>query len=471
LNILEAMQTPALFGDAFAGDSWEAWRAVLSGAFGLPMDSDRLALFKQLAGDREPPAERVRELYVIAGRRSAKTQNAAAIAVYLATVGAALEGLTDKLAVGERGTVVLFATDRTQAKIMLGFIGGMIDNSPVLSAMVDKRGAEEIHLNNRVSIEVTTSNYRAVRGRAILACIFDELCFLRSESTDAADVEIVRAARPGLATTGGLLIGISSPWAKRGVMYEQYKRHYGQDSDTLVVKGATTQFNPTLDVRVIEEALAEDPEAAKTEWLGEWRDGISSYVDRSVVDGCTRDFPLIVPQQSGHRYSAFVDPSGGSSNPNSDEFTMAIGYRDKDNTVVVCGVWARRGSPDATIEAFAEILHDYNVRTVHSDRYAGRFPADSFARHGITLQFTDKNRSQLYIDALPLLFTGRIELPPDPVLANQFCALERRTGRAGDVIDHPTAAGAHDDRSNSVCGLASHAMARNDLPKVRFKLW
>ncbi len=464
MNILEAMQTPALFGDAFAGESWEAWRAVLSGAFGLPMGDDRLALFKQLAGDREPPGERVRELYVIAGRRSAKTQNAAAIAVYLATVGAALEGLTDKLAVGERGTVVLFATDRTQAKIMLGFIAGMIDASPVLSAMVEKRGAEEIHLNNRVSIEVTTSNYRAVRGRAILACIFDELCFLRSESTDAADVEIVRAARPGLATTGGLLIGISSPWAKRGVMYEQYKRHYGQDSDVLVVKGATTQFNPTLDPRVIEEALAEDPEAAKTEWLGEWRDGISSYVDRNVVEGCTRDFPLIVPHQPGHTYTAFVDPSGGSSNPNADEFTMAIGYRDKDSTVVVCGVWARRGSPDDTIEAFAKILHDYNVRTVRSDRYAGRFPADSFARHGITLQFTDKNRSQLYIDALPLLFTGRIELPPDPVLANQLCGLERRTGRTGDVIDHP--AGAHDDRANAVAGLAAHAMAHKAMPKV-----
>lgn len=67
MNILEVMASPELFGETFAGESWEAWRAVLSGAFALPMDDDRLAKFKDLSGDREPPSERVRELWCIAG--------------------------------------------------------------------------------------------------------------------------------------------------------------------------------------------------------------------------------------------------------------------------------------------------------------------------------------------------------------------------------------------------------------------
>ncbi|WP_178100995.1 hypothetical protein [Pseudomonas sp. OIL-1] len=454
MNILEALQTPELFGDAFAGDSWEAWRAVLSGAFALPMEQDRLALFKQLAGDREPPTRRVSQLWVVAGRRSAKTHTAAAVCVYLATVGAALEGLTAKLSAGETGVIALLATDRNQAKVALQYIHGLFDQSPVLRGMIHKRNAESLELSSRVTIEVSTSNYRAIRGRTLLACILDEVAFFRDQSADANDVEIYRAALPGLATTGGLMIGISSPWAKRGLLYDKYRKHYGQPGDILVVKGPTTLFNPTIDPQVIADALADDPESAKTEWLGAFREGISSYIDRAVVESCVRTRPLILPPRSGVRYVGFVDPAGGSSSPTADQFTMAIGYRDGD-TAVICGVWGRRGSPADITADYAEILRAYGVRQVYSDRYAGQFPAIEFQRHGIRLIYTEHNRSQLYTEALPMLNTGRIELPNDPTLIGQICTLERRPGRLADIIDHAPG-GAHDDLANSALGCCVH---------------
>jgi len=457
MNILEAMQTPDLFGDAFTGDSWKTWRAVLSGAFALPMDDDRLATFKSVAGDREPPSERVRELWAIAGRRSAKTHTAAAIAVYLATVGAVIERLTDKLSAGERGVIALLATDRNQAKVALNYIHGLFDASPALRGMIEKRGAESIDLNNRISIEVSTSNYRSIRGRTLLAVLLDEVAFFRDSETSAAnDKEIYRAAVPGLATTGGMLIGISSPYAKRGLLYDKYRKHYGNDSDILVVKGPTTAFNPTLNPKIIEDALEDDPESAKTEWLGEFREGVSSFLDRVVVDSCTRSRPLIVPPTTGVTYYAFTDPAGGGKGPGADQFTLAIGYYDRKTAqVIACGVWGRKGSPAEIVKEYSDILKSYGVRRVFSDRYAGSWPAEEYKRHGVHLRYTEYNRSQLYQEVLPMFNTGRIEIPNDPHLINQFCSLERRLGRNADIIDHPP--GGHDDLSNAVAGLAVHA--------------
>lgn len=461
MNILDAMTAPDLFGDTFTGQSWEAWRAVLSGAFGIPMDDDRQALFGELAGGREPPSERVRELWVIAGRRSAKTHTAAAVAVYLGTVGAALEGLTDRLSPGEKGVIALLATDRRQAKVALQFINGIFDNSPVLNQMVKSRNTESLELHNRVTIEVSTSSYRAIRGRTLLAVLLDEIAFFRDSETSAAnDREIYRAAVPGLATTGGLLIGISSPWAKRGLLYEKYRKHYGSNDDVLVVKAPTTTLNPTLNPRIIEDALADDPEAAKTEWLAEFRDGISSFIDRAVVESCTRSKPLIIPPQSHVRHIAFADPAGGGQSANADHFTLAIGYPEAGSRVVVAGVWGRKGSPAEIVAEYAAILRDYGVREVFADRFAAGWPVGEFLRHGIKLTHTDRNRSQLYSEVLPLFNTGRIELPDDPILINQFCNLERRAGRNQEIIDHPPGQHQHDDHANAVAGLAYHTLGK-----------
>lgn len=454
MNILEALQNKELFGDAFIGESWEAWRAVLSGAFALPMDDNRKALFKQLSGGRKPPTQRVRELYCIAGRRSAKTHTAAGMAVYLATVGAALEGLTDKLAPGERGVIALLATDRSQAKVALNYIMGMFDSSPVLAGMVQKRGSESIELNNRVTIEINTSNFRSIRGRTLLAVLLDECAFFRDIETSAAnDQEIYRAAVPGLATTGGLLIAISSPYAKRGLLYDKYKRHYGKDSDTLVVKGPTTLFNPTLDPKIIEDALEEDPEAAKTEWLGEFRAGITSFIDPEVVTACTVPGRIELAPATGTRYAAFTDPSGGSK----DSWTLAISHKDGDQ-VVIDALRAVKPpfSPAAVVDEFASLLSQYGIKKVTGDRFGGEFPRELFRKQGIDYELSDRPASDLYRDSLPLLNSGRVELLDNKQLRQELIGLERMTSRVGkDRITH--ASNAHDDLANSAMGAVIEA--------------
>src|SRR5208283_812206 len=101
----------------FRGPSWDAWRAVLKGAFAEPMTAEELKLF-HLVAERDPPRKRVRELWIIAGRRAGKDSVASAIQAYFSAC-ANYEGL---LRPGEVASVMCLAVDRDQAKIELRYV-------------------------------------------------------------------------------------------------------------------------------------------------------------------------------------------------------------------------------------------------------------------------------------------------------------------------------------------------------------
>ncbi len=116
MNIHEARTDPELFGRMYADRaSWAAWDAVLKGAFAIPMDRAERRRFKRLT-DRTPPKRQVKELWIVAGRRSGKTLTASEVATYLAAV----PDYKPYLARGERALVMLLAVDRSQAKVALG---------------------------------------------------------------------------------------------------------------------------------------------------------------------------------------------------------------------------------------------------------------------------------------------------------------------------------------------------------------
>jgi hypothetical protein len=86
----------------------------------------------------------------------------------------------------------------------------------------------------------------------LLAAIFDEVAYWRDESSATPDVETYSAVLPSLATTNGLLVGISSPYRRTGLLGAKHRDHFGVDSDDiLLVQGPTSTFNPTLSEAVI----------------------------------------------------------------------------------------------------------------------------------------------------------------------------------------------------------------------------
>ena len=86
--IIDAMNDSDIgFGRWFSGESWSAWRVILKAAFALPMTDGELVTFRELAGGRDPPARRVRELWIAAGLQGrGKTASASLLATYAATI-------------------------------------------------------------------------------------------------------------------------------------------------------------------------------------------------------------------------------------------------------------------------------------------------------------------------------------------------------------------------------------------------
>ena len=258
-----------------------------------------------------------------------------------------------------------------------------------------------------------------------------------------------------VATLGGPLIALSSPYAKRGVLWNTYQAHYGRDSRILVAQAPSRTMNPKLPYRVVDDAMKDDAARACAEYLAQFRSDISSLLDPALIEDATRPKPLELPHASGTEYTAFVDPSGGGA----DEFTLAIGHREGD-AVVTDLVRGMHGSPAAIAGEYAQIVKSYGLSRVTGDRYAGRWPRDEFGKHGVDYEVSELDRNGLYLELLAALNSGRVELPNCQKTARQMAGLERRTGRSGrDMIDHPP--GGHDDRSNAVAGLVAVALNNN----------
>ncbi|HTV44846.1 MAG TPA: hypothetical protein VMF05_05985 [Stellaceae bacterium] len=429
----------------YVGASWNTWRAVIRAAEGLPLDDDQLLRFHAVAG-REPPAHRVRELWVVAGRRAGKDSIAAAIASC-----AAIGDHRATLRRGERAVVMCLACDREQARIVLRYIAGHFHGIQALRKLIAREREDGLELRNGVDIVVATNSYRSVRGRTVICAILDEVAFWRDETSATPDFATYDALAPGLITLpAAMLIGISTPHRRSGLLFDRWRRYYGRTDDVLVVRGPSTAFNPTLPQSVIDAAIERDPEAAAAEWLAEWRSDLADFVDRRVVDAVVVPGRFELPPISGVRYAAFCDPSGGSS----DSMALAVAHADADGRGVLDALREVRApfSPAAVVAEFAAVLRSYGISEVHGDRYGGEWPAERFREHRIDYRAADRTKNEIYVDFLPLLNSGRIELLDSPRLIAQLCGLERRTARGGrDSIDH--APGAHDDCANAAAGV------------------
>ena len=454
VSMRQALADPKIFGEVLAGDSWATWRALLIAAMGEELTDPERAIFQEVTGRDREPLERVDELWAIVGRRGGKTRAIAILGCYLA-------GLSDwsaLLAPGERATLPILSASMPQALKAFSYIRGIIEKSPVLSALVEGMTSDTIRLTTRVDVETRAASFRTVRGDTMVAAIGDEAAFWSGETSVNPDVEILNAVRPALLTTGGMLAIISSPYGRKGELWQTYRQHYGAGGDPqiLVAQGASRRFNPGLSEKSIQRQFERDPVSAAAEYGGQFRSDIETFLGREAIEACTISGRLELPPQSRVRYIAFTDPSGGSA----DSFTLAIAHTEGQTAVLDLVREVRPPfSPDAVVAEFAATLKAYGLTRVMGDRYAGEWPRERFHVHGIRYEPSAKSKSDIYQELLPRINAGRVELLDLPRLANQLASLERRTARGGkDSIDHPPRA--HDDLANAAAGAIVAVSAR-----------
>ena len=451
MHILDALSDPKVFGQHFRGNTWAAWRVFLAALFALPLTDEQLKLFQQFTGRSTPPRSPFQEAWLCIGRRGGKSFVLACIAVYLAC----FKDWRPYLGPGEVATVMLIARDRRQARVIKRFITGLLKSTPMLAKTIEGETAESITLRNRVSIEIHTASFRSTRGYTIVAALLDEIAFWEIDEHSAEpDIEVINALRPGMATIpGAMLLCASSPHARKGALWSAYTKHFGKDNaPVLVWQAATRDMNASVPQSYIDQHVLEDPARAAAEYGAQFRSDLEAFVSREVLEACIGDYFELLPALASTSYFAFCDPSGGSG---GDSFTLAISHRDDERVVIDCVREIRPPfSPENAIEELVAVLKLYGVYTVTGDRFGGGFPREQFERRNVAYECSEKIKSDIYRELLPLLNSGHITIPRHTRLVTQLLGLERTVARGSgrESIDH--ARDGHDDISNAVAGAA-----------------
>jgi len=481
-DIIQAIRDPELLGGLFGGDlePWRAWIAHLKAVFGLELDdSERfpvadpdldveqprmmteLELARECCGGVEPRGP-YSTVYSIIGRRGGKSRVASVVGSYLA----AFCDYSGSLAPGESALVMSLAPTKSQAGIVLSYAEaalGLESLRPLVVPPSNKarnkisNSAGEIELVNvhgcPISLAVAACNYRTSRGWTVVAAILEELAFWRFETESAnPDREVVNAVRPGMATIpNGLLWGISSPYAKSGVLYEEHLKHWGvEGSRTLVWKAPTWVMNPLVPRDFLLEERERDPASFRSEYGAEFRDDVEDFISMELLQELTIEGRKELPKQRGKSYVAFCDPSGGRS----DEMTLAVAHKDEKTGRTVLDqelAVAPPFRPPEVVKQFAAELKRYGISSVTGDRYSGEWVVTAFAAEGINYEASQLSRSEIYLEFVPLASARAVELLDNQPTLRQFSKLMRKKRAGGrDIVDHPR--GGRDDRANAAAG-------------------
>ena len=364
-TIDRALVDDNLLGAALGDDaSWKTWLAVLKASFALPLDANERETFRQVAGNRTPPNKRVRELWAVVARRCGKSRMAAALAVYQACF------VEHNLAFGEVGHVLVLAASRDQAKVVFEYIKGFFDASPVLRQEVDTITRNEIKLRNGVIIATHANSFRSIRGRTLLAVVLDEVALWRDEVSAVPDLEVYRAVLPSLMTTQGMLIGISTPYRKIGLLHQKHRDHFGVDGDdVLVVQGAaraSTQHSHKLrSMRpspTIPKVLAPNGKRRSERTLPRSSMRRPSMPPLTTIGRC-----------NCHRV-VFIIRVRGQCGGRHDAFTLCIGHEEGETFVadVIEGI-RPPFDPQGVVAKYAKLLKQYQVARVLGDRYSAEW--------------------------------------------------------------------------------------------------
>jgi hypothetical protein len=318
----------------------------------------------------------------------------------------------------------------------------------------------EIELDNRITVAVYPCSYRAPRGITVVCGVADELAFWRDENYANPDREILRSIVLGMANVpDAKLVKISTPYGKSGALYDDFVRRH-ELKDTLVWKAPTRLMNPAIPAQFLERERQKDPVAFSREYEAEFSDDTSGFIQRAALEAATMRGRFEIGPNLRVEYVGFVDLAGGSS---SDSSVLAVAHPHKRSgeTFFVLDLLKEIQppfSPEQVTKEFSQDLKRYGVREITGDRYGSQWVKERFQQEAISYRDSDLSRSEIYLEFLPLLNSGKLELLDNARLVTQLCGLQRKTSSSGrDIIDHSV--GQRDDVCNAGCGaLVAAAM-------------
>ncbi|ODS55792.1 MAG: hypothetical protein ABS36_09400 [Acidobacteria bacterium SCN 69-37] len=479
MTIIDALRDPNLLGGlpVFRDlSTWRTWCVFLACFYGLPLrsldtvgvaEADAITLFRKHTGRTvyAPPPDGHKQGVVIVGRQAGKDRIGSAFQAYEAITATPEPDGTDLFSLS------ISQDSRASLRTQLAYARAAFrsDDVPLLKSLVTQERVDNLTLSTGVTLASYPCTPAAVRGIRARAVVLSELAYFRNSEGAPVDREMLRAVRPTLATTNGRLLILSSPYAPEGELHALHQQHFGRDdSTTLVWQASAPEMNPTLGHDYLTRMQQDDPEAYRSEVLGEFRQGVSTFLDADAIAASVETGTRERARVPGVAYVAFDDPASGSG---SDAWTKAIAHRDGDRVVLdVLRTWTPPFNPSGVIAESADLSRAYGLNSTTGDRFAAGFVLEGFRVNGLTYTPSPLDRSGLYLELLPLMNAGRVRLLDLPDLLRELRGLERRRGSAGrDRIDHRP--GQHDDRANAVAGALALAAGRDPAHVAATTKW
>lgn len=414
---------------------------------------------------------KINKINLICGRRSGKTLLSACIAIYCAISN----NWKPFLKKTPFATVLIMSHSREFSDEVLEIIRTLIESSHILSALVNKdkkNTASTMNLKvpwivngtqvqySRVQIKVAAASSKTTRGVAACAILCDEIAFWNlDEGMKETDDKIMKAVRPAMKQFRefAMLIKLSSPGIKQGVLYGEYKKdREGELPGTYAVfKAPSWVMTPTEvvpDAEFVEEHGL-DPDSFDQEYRGNFADSLSFFITPEYIDlAIIKKANFMAPEGGGIKYAAAIDAAF-----KGDAFTFSItAYsQDRIRQYVSKGWRGTRQKPVSSYEV-AEYVRNmckvFNIDEVAADQYAFQPLREIFNTYGVTLKeytFTPTFKRKIYFNLKKLIHSKQADLLDNEIQTRELKELVVEQGQSGNIkIGHPT--GGTDDYADSL---------------------
>lgn len=446
----------------------------------LPTEMTEVEIYEFLT-EKEHDPQRIEELKVnkinlICGRRFGKSTITAIIAIYCA-ISTNWKPFLSKT---PYATALVMSHSKEFTEEILDIVKEFIKGSPVLTRLINKdrkQTASAMNLampfivDNRieisqVQIKVGAASSKTTRGVAACVVIADEICWWNlDENMKESDAKVMKAVRPALKQFGkhGMLIKLSSPAIKLGVLYDEYVAdRNGTLPDTYAVFKAPSWFNTFIPPEEFIEDYLLDPEGFDTEYRANFADSLSNFITPETIDIAVQKGVTFLPcsESKSIKYFAAIDAAF-----KKDRFTFSVvGVSDNRIVQFISKGWeGTRKNPVRANDVAAWIknaIKDYPVDYVGADQFAFQPLKEIFENYGIALEeytYTNTYKKKIYFNLKNLIHRQQLDLLDNEKQTKELKELVVEQSTTGTIrIGHP--AGGSDDYADSLavaCLLAT----------------
>jgi len=433
---------------------------------GEPLANAELAIWRECTGRVEYPfGLKPEEADGLCGRKSGKTE-------YIASPIIIHRAVTD---VDGPGVYLLVSPSKSdQARIGWQAINRQLQRG-FRDLIADVQEADaRVLLHNGNAIKIASANFRTLRGPKYKVVVVDESCFYYSDNPEEGGSNplpyiLDSIVRGMVATAHPLLLLLSTPWTKSGVMYEHF-RDRDATPGRIVWRAPTLTMNPYANCELMERHRRDRGENFyKREYLAEFSEDSFAYIESADVDAAIAAGTSCFPPTPNVRYCMGLDPGR-----RRDHFGCAVAHRDGDTIVVD---WCKEWKPGLFGLKYADVLpqiwataRQYHIHKIASDQTdfggleASIPTVNGVAEFEMERVMTGGQSGAELSDVTHALFASRkLVLPDQSGLAEEFKRLADylTQGGARDI----RAKRGHDDRSRAVMLAVFQAFKQ---PQARF---